>query len=72
MCCAAIALVTDMDAGAGAGEGVRPGGGLRACSPRNIERLKAMLAAVIADLPDPAGCTCDTWADGIDLTYEIP
>ena len=26
----------------------------------------------IAGLPDPAGCTCATWADGIDLTYEVP
>ena len=31
-----------------------------------------MLADVVADLPDPAGCTCDTWADGVDLTYEVP
>ena len=38
----------------------------------NTERLKTLLAGVIADLPDPSGCTCATWADGLDLTYEIP
>ena len=38
----------------------------------NTARLKALLAGVVADLPDPAGCSCDTWADGLDLTYEIP
>ena len=30
------------------------------------------LGVRVADLPDPAGCTCDTWADGLELTYEIP
>ena len=38
----------------------------------NTERLKSLLAGVIADLPDPDGCTCSTWADGIELTYDIP
>ena len=38
----------------------------------HTERLKAMLAGVVADLPDPAGCTCETWADGVDLTYDVP
>jgi len=31
-----------------------------------------MLADVIGDLPDPTGCACSSWADGIELTYEIP
>ena len=38
---------------------------------RNIERLKALLAGAIADLPDPDGCACATWADGLELTYEV-
>ena len=71
MCLATIALVTDMDAGAEAEEAVRQQD-VFALFAANTERLKAMLAGVIADLPDPAGCTCDTWADGLDLTYEIP
>jgi 5'-methylthioadenosine phosphorylase len=39
---------------------------------RNIDRLKGLLTTVIGQLPDPDGCTCSTWAEGIDLTYEVP
>jgi 5'-methylthioadenosine phosphorylase len=39
---------------------------------RNLDRLRGLLTAVIGDLPDPAGCSCATWADDIALTYEVP
>jgi 5'-methylthioadenosine phosphorylase len=71
MCLATIALVTDMDAGAGAEEAVRQQD-VFALFAANTGRLKGMLADVVTDLPDPAGCTCDTWADGLDLTYDVP
>lgn len=71
MCYSAIALVTDMDAGVGSGEGVGQDE-VFAMFARNIDRLKEMLAATIADLPDPGGCSCSTWADGLDLTYPLP
>jgi 5'-methylthioadenosine phosphorylase len=71
MCLAAIALVTDRDAGAEEEQGVRQED-VFAQFAANTERLKGLLAGVIARLPDPHGCTCHTWADGIDLTYEIP
>jgi 5'-methylthioadenosine phosphorylase len=71
MCLAAIALVTDMDAGAAPEQAVHQED-VFALFAANTERLKDLLAAVIADLPDRSGCTCDTWADGVDLTYEIP
>ena len=72
MCYAAIALVTDMDAGVESGEGVGQAE-VFAMFARNIDRLKTILAGVVADLPDPgAGCGCASWADGIDLPYEIP
>lgn len=71
MCYSAIALVTDMDAGVSEGEGVDQGE-VFAMFERNIERLKAMLAGAIARLPDPSGCGCSSWADGIELTYDIP
>jgi 5'-methylthioadenosine phosphorylase len=71
MCLAAIALVTDMDAGAETESGVHQED-VFAVFAANTERLKRLLAGVIADLPGPDGCTCDTWADGIELTYEIP
>ena len=71
MCLATIALVTDMDAGVEPEQGVRQQD-VFALFAANTERLKGLLAAVIADLPDPSGCTCETWADGLELTYEIP
>lgn len=70
-CYTAIALVTDMDAGVEAGSGVGQED-VFALFAANIERLKALLTATLATLPDPDGCSCSTWADGMKLTYEIP
>jgi 5'-methylthioadenosine phosphorylase len=71
MCLATIAVVTDMDAGAAGERAVRQED-VFALFAATIGRLKALLAGVVAGLPDPDGCTCSTWADGLDLTYEIP
>jgi len=71
MCYSAIALVTDMDAGVESGEGVGQEE-VFTMFARNIDRLKALLGTAIADLPDPDGCTCASWADGLELTYEVP
>ena len=71
LCYAAVALVTDMDAGVESGEGVGQAE-VFATFARNVERLKALIASAVADLPDPTGCTCSTWADGLDLTYLAP
>jgi 5'-methylthioadenosine phosphorylase len=71
LCFATIALVTDMDAGVEAEEAVRQQD-VFALFAANTGRLKTLLAGVIADLPDAAGCTCDTWADGLELTYGVP
>jgi 5'-methylthioadenosine phosphorylase len=71
MCYSAIALVTDMDAGVDSGEGVGQAE-VFAMFAANIERLKGLLATVLADLPSPDGCSCSSWADELELTYEIP
>jgi 5'-methylthioadenosine phosphorylase len=71
ICYAALALVTDMDAGVESGSGV----GQAEVFERfreNLGRLTGLLTTAIAALPDPDGCTCSTWADGLELTYEIP
>ena len=70
-CYSAIALVTDMDAGAESGEGVGQEE-VFALFKANLERLTGILARTIETLPDPDGCSCSTWADGIDLTYDVP
>jgi 5'-methylthioadenosine phosphorylase len=70
-CYAALALVTDMDAGAESGTGVGQDE-VFALFKQNLERLTGILTAAVEALPDLAGCTCATWSDGIDLTYEVP
>ena len=70
-CYAAIALVTDVDAGVEVGSGVNQAE-VFALFAANLDRLRALLADVIGAVPDPDGCACSTWADGIDLPYAIP
>jgi len=70
-CYAPLALVTDMDAGAESGEGVGQDE-VFALFRKNLDRLTGILASAIEQLPDPTGCTCSTWSDGIELTYEVP
>ncbi|MBB3044300.1 S-methyl-5'-thioadenosine phosphorylase [Nocardioides sp. LMS-CY] len=71
MCYAPVALVTDMDAGAEVGDGVDQEE-VVALFRANLERLSGLLARAIEGLPDPRGCGCSTWADGVELTYEVP
>ena len=70
-CYTAIALVTDMDAGVESGQGVGQEE-VFALFRANLARLTGLLADVIERLPSPDGCSCSTWADGMELTYEIP
>ncbi|WP_148615072.1 S-methyl-5'-thioadenosine phosphorylase [Nocardioides rubriscoriae] len=70
-CYAPIALVTDMDAGAESGEGVGQEQ-VFALFKANLERLTGLLTDTITHLPDPEGCGCSTWADGVALTYDVP
>jgi len=70
-CYTPIALVTDLDAGLESGEGVDQEE-VFALFRANLSRLSGLLTDVIAALPSPDGCSCSTWADDIDLTYEIP
>ncbi|MGH3348600.1 MAG: S-methyl-5'-thioadenosine phosphorylase [Nocardioides sp.] len=70
-CYAAIALVTDLDAGLEAGQGVGQEEVFRRFA-ENLDRLRDLLADAIAALPDPDGCTCASWVDEVELTYEIP
>lgn len=71
LCYASLALVTDMDAGAESGAGVGQEE-VFALFRANLDRLAGLLTRAVAALPDPTGCTCTTWADGLELTYEVP
>jgi 5'-methylthioadenosine phosphorylase len=70
-CYASIALVTDLDAGVESGSGVSQEE-VFALFAGNLERLRTLLTETVAGLPDPDGCSCSTWADGIELTYDVP
>ncbi|TQK68643.1 S-methyl-5'-thioadenosine phosphorylase [Nocardioides sp. SLBN-35] len=68
LCYSALALVTDLDAGTATGDGVGQEE-VFALFRANLDRLGALLDRAVAGLPDPEGCRCSTWADGIELTY---
>ena len=70
-CYAALALVTDMDAGVETGDGVSQAE-VFARFEANLDRLGALLTAAIGDLGDPTGCSCSSWADDVTLTYAVP
>jgi len=68
LCYAAVAVVTDMDAGAETGEGVGQAE-VFALFGRSLDRLRSVLEQVVAAAPDPGGCSCASWADDLELTY---
>ena len=71
ICYGPLCLVTDMDAGAVAGEEVGEAEVYERFAA-NLDRLRALLTATIAALPSPEGCACTTWANDLELVYEIP
>src|SRR4051794_10123306 len=70
LCLTSIALVTDLDAGLEAGEGVTHREVLEVFA-RNVERLKAMLTEVVPAMPD-GDCSCQHALDGQRLPFELP
>jgi 5'-methylthioadenosine phosphorylase len=71
MCYAAIALVTDVDAGLDASQAVDQAS-VFAVFERNIERLRALLARAVAEVPAQADCGCTRVHDGMALPVELP
>jgi 5'-methylthioadenosine phosphorylase len=71
VCYTSLAVVTDLDAGVEAGEGVTHAEVL-ATFGRSVERLKGVLASVIAGLPSDDDCSCRHTLDGVPLPFELP
>jgi 5'-methylthioadenosine phosphorylase len=71
LCYTSVAVVTDLDAGIEAGEGVTHAE-VMATFGASIERLKAMLAATVESLPADDACACRRALDGIPLPFELP
>ncbi len=71
LCYAAVALVTDVDAGLDAEQSVDQAEVFRVFGD-NTERLRTMLRAVVTGLPGERDCSCPHAVDGMQLPVELP
>ena len=71
LCYTSIAIVTDLDAGVEAGQGVTHQEVLDAFAA-SIARLRSLLAGVIAALPTERTCECSHALDGQTLPFALP
>jgi len=71
LCYTTPTLVTDLDAGVTEGEGVTQEEVLAEVG-RNIGRLRDLVFAIIAALPDKRDCPCPNALDGLTLPFELP
>lgn len=71
LCYTSIAVVTDLDAGVEAGEGVTHHEVLEVFA-RSVDRLRNLLEATITALPTSRGCPCGHALDGQPLPFELP
>lgn len=71
LCYTGLCLVTDLDAGVEVGAGVTHGEVLRVFAA-NLKRLRDLLIAVVADLPEERHCPCPHTLDGLTLPLELP
>ncbi|MFI7588797.1 S-methyl-5'-thioadenosine phosphorylase [Spongisporangium articulatum] len=71
VCYTSLAVVTDLDAGVDAGDGVTHAEVMETFA-KSIEALKAVVAQVISDLPADDECSCRHSLDGLELPFELP
>ena len=71
LCYTPVCLVTDLDAGISAGEGVTQEEVFRVFG-ENVDRLRGLIAEVVGALPADRDCPCPHVLDGIKLPLELP
>lgn len=71
LCLTSVALVTDLDAGVDAGEGVTHAEVFEVFA-RNVVRLRSLLETALGLLPDDDECTCRHALDGLELPFALP
>ena len=71
VCYTSIALVTDLDAGLDAGEGVDQEEVFRVFAA-NLERVRDLVRLVVPELPGRRKCPCSSAHDGITLPFSLP
>jgi 5'-methylthioadenosine phosphorylase len=71
VCYTTVAVVTDMDAGFEAGDGVTHAQVMQTFA-RSIDALKALLMDVVTRLPTDDDCSCRHALDGLTLPFALP
>ena len=71
LCYTSVAVVTDLDAGVEAGQGVTQAE-VMATFAESVERLKSVLSAAVAALPTDDDCACRHALDGVPLPFDLP
>jgi 5'-methylthioadenosine phosphorylase len=71
ICYTSLAVITDHDAGIDAGEGVTHAE-VMVTFGKSIDRLRSVMAAVIAELPTDDDCSCRRSLDGLELPFPLP
>ena len=71
LCYTALCLVTDLDAGQEGDAGVTHAEVLEVFA-RNVERLRALLVAVVPTMPTERTCDCSHALDGLQLPFALP
>jgi 5'-methylthioadenosine phosphorylase len=71
LCYTGISLVTDLDAGVEAGEGVTHEEVFRVFAA-NLPRMRDLLMKVIAALPEQRDCPCPHSLDGLRIPIDLP
>ncbi|HEY6278557.1 MAG TPA: S-methyl-5'-thioadenosine phosphorylase [Streptosporangiaceae bacterium] len=71
LCYTSLSLVTDTDAGIAEGEGVTQEEVFRAFG-QNVARLRELVLAIVAALPEERTCPCPDALAGITLPFELP
>ncbi len=71
LCYTSLSLVTDLDAGVEAGEGVTHDEVLEFFA-QNVHRMRTLVADAVQALPEARICPCASALDGIKLPFELP
>ncbi len=71
LCYTSVALVTDTDAGVEEGEGVSQAEVFRVFAA-NVARMRELMLALVASLPEERTCPCPHALDGLKLPIQLP
>ncbi|WP_157249254.1 S-methyl-5'-thioadenosine phosphorylase [Nonomuraea typhae] len=71
LCYTTLSLVTDLDAGVEAGEGVTHDE-VMAFFAQNVVRMRTLVADTVQALPEERTCACGSVLDGIKLPFDLP